>query len=87
MLSGMKTSYRDIALFPVGHMDYPYAIVTAFSASPDPTQLLPQYRPSLTVGTLTYIDYRYNRFALDPRTGLFGMLRCVVIARRERTEL
>ena len=73
----MKTAYRDIALFPVAHMDYPYSIASVFSTAPDPSQLLPKYRPSLTIGSLTYVDYRYNRFALDPRTGLFGMIRYV----------
>lgn len=27
--------------------------------------------------SLRVIDYRYNRFALDPRTGLFAMIRYV----------
>ena len=75
MLRDVKTAYRDIALFPVGHIDYPYSLSTAFSAPVDPSQLLPKYRPSLTIGTLIYVDYRYNRFALDPRTGLFSMIR------------
>ena len=79
VLKHTKTAYRDIALFPVGHIEYPYPISTVFSAAPDPSQMLPLYRPSLIVGTLTYLDYRYNRFTLDPRTGLFSMIRSVQI--------
>ena len=28
---------------------------------------------------LLVVDYRYARFALDPRTGLFGMIRSVSV--------
>lgn len=28
---------------------------------------------------LLVVDYRYSRFALDTRTGLFNMIRCFVI--------
>jgi hypothetical protein len=28
--------------------------------------------------TLRVVDYRYSRFALNPRTGLFAPARCVV---------
>ena len=68
----MQTASRDIALFPVEKIDYPYATSTVFSA------------PSLTedaadekIGDLLVVDYRYARFALDPRTGLFSMIRLV----------
>ena len=39
------------------------------------------------MGTLTFVDYRYNRFALDPRTGLFSMIRSVVMFRVKRALL
>lgn len=49
---------------------YPYNTSTVFNA------------PSLTedttdenIGELLVVDYRYARFALDPRTGLFSMIR------------
>ncbi|KAI0656621.1 P-type ATPase [Cubamyces menziesii] len=75
----VETAYRDIALFPICRVAYPYPLTTAFSATPDPSQLLPPARAARSegenLGTLTYIDYRYNRFALDPRTGLFSMIR------------
>ena len=78
MLTERKTAYRDIAIFPVTHIDYPYPVTTVFSAPPDPSQFLPSYRaePSiLMLSHLTFVDYRYNRLALDPRTGLFNMIR------------
>ncbi|KAI0351056.1 Ca-transporting ATPase [Trametes cingulata] len=75
----VETAYRDIALFELRRIRYPYPITTVFSTAPDPSQLLPTARGSRSEGdsldTLTYIDYRYNRFALDPRTGLFSMIR------------
>ncbi|TBU30250.1 P-type ATPase [Dichomitus squalens] len=74
----VETAYRDIALFPVARIDYPYAISTAFSTRPDPSQYLPSYRAGASLpmlSTLMFVDYRYNRFALDPRTGLFSMIR------------
>ncbi|KAI8975910.1 Ca-transporting ATPase [Trametes punicea] len=78
LLRSFGTAYRDIALFPICRKDYPYPIATVFSTAPDPSQLLPAaraIRENDKVGMLTYIDYRYNRFALDPRTGLFSMIR------------
>ncbi|KAI0666684.1 Ca-transporting ATPase [Trametes maxima] len=75
----VETAYRDIALFPISRMEYPYPIATVFSTPPDPSQLLPTARTSRNEGeplsSLAYVDYRYNRFALDPRTGLFSMIR------------
>ncbi|KAH9894751.1 Ca-transporting ATPase [Cubamyces lactineus] len=75
----VETAYRDIALFPICRIAYPYPLTTVFSTIPDPSQLLPTARVARsegeTLGTLIYIDYRYNRFALDPRTGLFSMIR------------
>ncbi|OSC97098.1 Ca-transporting ATPase [Trametes coccinea BRFM310] len=75
----VETAYRDIAIFPICKKDYPYPLNTVVSSAPDPSQLLPAARGTrredANVGTLTYVDYRYNRFALDPRTGLFSMIR------------
>ena len=66
----MQTAYRDIALFPVEKIDYPYDTSTVFSV-PSPTVDDEKIRELLVV------DYRYARFALDPRTGLFAMIRLV----------
>ncbi|RDX48098.1 P-type ATPase [Lentinus brumalis] len=76
----VETAYRDISIFPISQLDYPYSISTVFSTPPDPAQLLPKYRAGnadvdAPLVSLTYVDYRYNRFALDPRTGLFSMIR------------
>ncbi|KAI0633895.1 Ca-transporting ATPase [Trametes polyzona] len=75
----VETAYRDIALFPISRIPYPYPISTVVSTPPDTSQLLPAARSGRNdgtpLGTLTYVDYRYNRFALDPRTGLFSMIR------------
>ena len=65
-------------------------MTTVFSTPPDPAQFLPKYRTGdadARIGTLTYVDYRYNRFALDPRTGLFSMIRSVVMFRVKRALL
>ncbi|EIW62465.1 Ca-transporting ATPase [Trametes versicolor FP-101664 SS1] len=74
----VETAYRDIALFPISRISYPYPVSTLVSTPPDPSQLLPSARAGLVsgnLGMLTCVDYRYNRFALDPRTGLFAMIR------------
>ncbi|PIL34017.1 transporter [Ganoderma sinense ZZ0214-1] len=74
----VETAYRDIAIFLVTHIDYPHPVTTVFSAPPDPSQYLPSYRAGASVlmlSQLTFVEYRYNRLALDPRTGLFSMIR------------
>lgn len=78
-----KSAYRDIALFPVLKVDYPYHISTVF-----PVQLPEPPSHSSTTSAngngnaasgmldhLLVVDYRYARFALDPRSGLFGIVR------------
>jgi hypothetical protein len=57
----------------VEKIEYPYDTSTVFGA------------PSLAddaadekIGDLLVVDYRYARFALDPRTGLFNMIRLVL---------
>ena len=83
MLRERKTAYRDIAIFPVTHIDYPYPVTTVFSTPPDSSQFLPSYSAGasvLTLSQLASVDYRYNRLALDPRTGLFNMIRYVLFS-------
>ncbi|KAL4249984.1 Cation-transporting ATPase [Abortiporus biennis] len=78
----VESAYRDIALFPVQKLAYPYHISTVF---PNPPQE-PLSRVSSRTANgdassdgkldhLLVVDYRYARFALDPRTGLFSMIR------------
>src|SRR6267154_1774940 len=91
-----KTTYRDMALFPLQHIKYPYHVSTVF---PSPAldsngRLNNSRRPSVSsarkpgddldsevqmLDTLLVVDYRYSRFALDPRTGLFDMIRYIFL--------
>ncbi|KAI0093395.1 Ca-transporting ATPase [Irpex rosettiformis] len=77
----IESAYRDIALFPIHTFDYPYHITTVFPAQVDPlsrvnsrTGMNGNADPNI-LETLSVVDYRYARFALDPRTGLFSMVR------------
>ncbi|TDL26307.1 Ca-transporting ATPase [Rickenella mellea] len=73
----VETPYRDIAIFPTKTLDYPYNITTAFSSTPR----IPLSRSASIASAhdklviLKVLDYRYARFAVDPRTGLFAVVR------------
>ncbi|KZT19690.1 hypothetical protein NEOLEDRAFT_1158964 [Neolentinus lepideus HHB14362 ss-1] len=91
----VETAYRDIALFPIHRMQYPYPISTAFpstgfeSSTPRTTSIsspkvngggnehitTSQDTEDFMLDHLLVVDYRYARFALDPRSGLFTMLK------------
>lgn len=86
-LKDAQSAYRDIALFPVCNLTYPYDISTVF---PGPVVIDPETASSALSSSfinrgdetgvqeiLTIVDYRYSRFVLDPRTGLFSMIRFV----------
>ncbi|KAJ7072233.1 P-type ATPase [Mycena amicta] len=64
----VESAYRDITLFRIRTVPYPYPISTVFPPTIDSpgTEHLHQ---------LTIVDYRCNRFALDPRSGLFSLIR------------
>lgn len=78
-------AYRAITLFPVKHIAYPYEHSTVFPNPPDlegPSRHSPPVKSngqddhkSEIIGDLLIVDYRYSRFALDPQTGLFRMLK------------
>lgn len=73
-----KSAYRDIALFKLHKMAYPYGISTVFSKPVDPSARLNIQQNDNADGRLhsiVVVDYRYSRFVLDPRTGLFDMIR------------
>ena len=53
-------------------IDYPYDTSTVFNA-PSATEGTVDEK----IGDLLVVDYRYARFALDPRTGLFSMVKLV----------
>lgn len=68
---------------PLRTLNYPYDISTVF---PERVDLSSDGRLSDgstpkpiagPLGKLTVVDYRYTRFALDPRTGLFVMIKWV----------
>jgi cation-transporting ATPase 13A3/4/5 len=79
-----KTPHRDIALFPLKALDYPYPLSTVFAASSsNPSNGVSdhvQNGKSLDeiVSKLIAVDYRYQRFALDPRTGEFATVKFVL---------
>ncbi|KAJ7251534.1 Ca-transporting ATPase [Mycena haematopus] len=69
----VESAYRDITLFRIQTLDYQYPISTVFPTSiVDSTN---SRQPDSLLHTLIVVDYRYSRFALDPRTGLFNMIR------------
>lgn len=84
-----KSDYRDIALFPICVVRYRYPISTVFPPSVDemgspPPQAFSNNRQNGVNGDkdhllndLLVVDYRYSRFAVDPRDGLFRMVRFV----------
>lgn len=81
-LTGCKLASRSISLLPTHTLDYPYHISTVFSFNPPPgeegdvVKHIDDYnRKDGCLKRLLVIDYRYSRFALDPRTGLFTMVR------------
>jgi cation-transporting ATPase 13A2 len=87
LADGPKTAHRDVAIFPMRELEYPHPLSTVFKSETESTS---SRRPSVTsksvmgsqddemLETLRVVDYRYSRFALNPRTGLFAPVRCVV---------
>ncbi|KAJ7722136.1 hypothetical protein DFH07DRAFT_857204 [Mycena maculata] len=73
----VESAYRDITLFRIRNLSYPYPLSTVFPSSVVVDPIEPQGSSSNheTLDTLIVVDYRYSRFALDPRTGLFAMIR------------
>jgi cation-transporting ATPase 13A2 len=81
-----KTAHGSAALIPVRTIKYPYRISTVFGATVTETsfpergpmtilQKLGETADGEMLDHLCIVDYRYSRFALDPRTGLFSMIR------------
>lgn len=69
-----KTPYRDISLFSVKIIDYPYALSTALPTKAN-SESTSNGKASDILKTIKVVDYRYSRFILDPRNGLFSALR------------
>ncbi|KAF7315568.1 Cation-transporting ATPase [Mycena indigotica] len=64
----VESAHRDITLFRIQALKYPYPISSVFRPTIDSSD-------TEQLDHLTIVDYRYNRFALDPRTGLFSIIR------------
>jgi cation-transporting ATPase 13A2 len=87
-LKGHKTPYRDISLFPIRRIDYPYPSSSVFSApfakevnkgkangsNNGSGDSNSDLMHSGILGSLIVLDYRYARFALNPLTGLFQVV-------------
>ncbi|KAF8070552.1 hypothetical protein FPV67DRAFT_1487805 [Lyophyllum atratum] len=86
----IETTHRDLILSPVRSLDYPYPITTVFSPTVPVDQVttnaglasilnISKANGIISEGNmlqrLLVVDYRYSRFALDPRNGLFTMIR------------
>ncbi|KAF8161197.1 P-type ATPase [Crassisporium funariophilum] len=79
----VESSYKAIMLLPIQILKYPYHISTVFSSTlptipgtdtVKPTNEAYRVRDGI-LSFLLVVDYRYTRFAVDPRTGLFNMVR------------
>lgn len=81
----LQSAYRAIALLPMRVLKYPHHLSTIFSQTIPIHQGLELLPPSDKdynandgiMKRVLVVDYRYTRFALDPRTGLFSMVRFV----------
>jgi len=88
-----QSPHRDITLFPVKRIAYPYERSTVFTSTlPEANgrsrknSVSSRSKPNgdngnnkvEMLGDLHLVDYRYSRFALDTRTGLFTMVRSVL---------
>ncbi|VDB96191.1 unnamed protein product [Peniophora sp. CBMAI 1063] len=79
----VETPYRDIALFPIKRIEYPYPASTVFSGTFSESGASSKTNgTTATVGdrdqildTLIVVDYRYARFALNPTTGHFQLVK------------
>ncbi|KAL1672462.1 hypothetical protein EV122DRAFT_271611 [Schizophyllum commune] len=83
----IESAFSDVTLYPVRIVDYPFHVTTVFPAVPAIDQSnemtngwhdnsSPSYdEDTQMLKQLMVVDYRYSRFALDPRTGLFSMVR------------
>ncbi|KIY53967.1 Ca-transporting ATPase [Fistulina hepatica ATCC 64428] len=78
----IESAYRDITLYPVRSQPFPYHITSVFPTTVEQQDRLLNVKSSniydherQMLKMLITVQYRYSRFALDPRTGLFRMIR------------
>jgi len=78
-----QSAHKAIMLLPTQKLDYPYHITTVFPASipvvPGSEVSTPPSKgfdeESGVLKHLLVAEYRYTRYAVDPRTGLFNVVR------------
>ncbi|KAJ3806480.1 hypothetical protein F5876DRAFT_49962 [Lentinula aff. lateritia] len=80
----VESSNRDVMLISLHKLEYPFPITTVFPSSFDQTSSGSSFKSSETqtydaetkmLRSLIIMNYRYSRFALDPRNGLFYVMR------------
>jgi cation-transporting ATPase 13A2 len=83
-LNTFQSSYKAVMLLSIEVLKYPYHISTVFPQTVPVDQGTEVVKPpqdyEVRDGMLSHlliVDYRYTRFAVDPRTGLFHMVRFV----------
>jgi hypothetical protein len=64
-------------IFEMRTKSYPYALNTIFSSVPENTATELEPGIGMKSDGLRYVDYRHTRFALNPMTGLFSLVRSV----------
>lgn len=75
----VETIHHDITLFPIKTVEYPYPLATVFTTTN--TDLGSRIKTngngvaSGVLKTLSIVEYRYSKFALDIRTGLWAAIR------------
>ncbi|KAL5485211.1 hypothetical protein ACEPAI_7853 [Sanghuangporus weigelae] len=69
----VETPFRDISLYPIKIMEYPYPSSTVFTAKNGANHIADSDGKSFEIlSALKVLDYRYLRFALDTKSGLFS---------------
>ncbi|KAF9049844.1 Ca-transporting ATPase [Panaeolus papilionaceus] len=79
----VESSFKAIMLLPIQVFNYSYPLTTVFPTSVPTSQATENIKArdedydaeNGQLKRLLVVDYRYNRFAVDPRTGLFEMVR------------
>ncbi|KAN0109276.1 P-type ATPase [Russula decolorans] len=76
----IETTFRDILFIPVRKIPYPYRASTVFPSHSTPMKVNGNGSSSINsedsvLENLLLIDYRYAKFALDPTSGSFSVVK------------
>ncbi|KAI0305581.1 P-type ATPase [Multifurca ochricompacta] len=76
----IESTLRDISFFPVRRIAYPYRASTVFAGFSVPMKAngngaLLNNAEDLLLENLLLVDHRYDKFALDPNSGLFSAVK------------